>query len=381
MGWFRNRSISTKLMLSFSALLLLTGLLGVFAVRQLAAVEATASDLGGNMLNGTRLIDQISLELNAYRRKELRFLIVGLTAPGDVQAREQAEKDLQSEAENLDSLERAYEPLIDDPEEKQIYDRYLQKRADYLAASGKSNALIRTGKTREAAALADAALAAFTNVSDVIAADSDFQKKQSDEAVQHSTRTFISARFWILALLGTSVCAGLLLALGIARLISKPMSEVGEVARQIAEGDLTGQEVAVTSTDEVGELSRNINKMHGKLRNIIASIGTNAQQVATASEEFSATSQQITVNSEETSAQANRVSTATEQVNRNLQTVATSTEEMSATISEIAKNASEAAKVAGEALHASLETNATVTKLGESSVEIGQVIKVITSIA
>jgi len=37
--------------------------------------------------------------------------------------------------------------------------------------------------------------------------------------------------------------------------------------------------------------------------------------------------------------------------------------------------------VAGEALKAAVETNATVTKLGESSGEIGQVIKVITSIA
>jgi methyl-accepting chemotaxis protein len=37
--------------------------------------------------------------------------------------------------------------------------------------------------------------------------------------------------------------------------------------------------------------------------------------------------------------------------------------------------------VAGEALRSSVETNATITKLGESSAEIGQVIKVITSIA
>ncbi len=72
---------------------------------------------------------------------------------------------------------------------------------------------------------------------------------------------------------------------------------------------------------------------------------------------------------------------ATEQVNRNLQTVATGAEEMSATIKEIAKNASEAARVASEAVKSAATTNATVSKLGDSSVEIGQVIKVITSIA
>jgi methyl-accepting chemotaxis protein len=41
----------------------------------------------------------------------------------------------------------------------------------------------------------------------------------------------------------------------------------------------------------------------------------------------------------------------------------------------------ESAKVTGEALHTAMETNVTVTKLGESSAVIGQVIKVITSIA
>jgi two-component system chemotaxis sensor kinase CheA len=81
------------------------------------------------------------------------------------------------------------------------------------------------------------------------------------------------------------------------------------------------------------------------------------------------------------SAQANAVSSATEQVNRGLQTVAAATEEMSASIKEIAKNATEAAKVADGAMKTATEMNAIVAKLGESSAEVGQVIKVITSIA
>jgi methyl-accepting chemotaxis protein len=174
---------------------------------------------------------------------------------------------------------------------------------------------------------------------------------------------------------------GAFLAVFLSRQISAATGSVLAQAEAIAAGDLTQEEVKRVSKDELGDLTTAINKMQSKLRNIIVSIGNNAQQVATASEEFSATSQQIAANSEETSAQANVVSAATEEVNRNLQTVATSTEEMSASIGEIAKNASEAAKVAGEALKAATETNATVTKLGESSAEVGQVIKVITSIA
>ena len=61
--------------------------------------------------------------------------------------------------------------------------------------------------------------------------------------------------------------------------------------------------------------------------------------------------------------------------------MATATEEMSACIKEIAKNANEAAKIATAAVRSAETTNATVGKLGESSAEIGQVVKVITSIA
>jgi methyl-accepting chemotaxis protein len=54
---------------------------------------------------------------------------------------------------------------------------------------------------------------------------------------------------------------------------------------------------------------------------------------------------------------------------------------MNATIAEIAKNATEAARVSGEAVEAAESANQTVSKLGDSSVEIGKVIEVITSIA
>ena len=178
-----------------------------------------------------------------------------------------------------------------------------------------------------------------------------------------------------------AVGSGVFIAIFLSRRIAGATASILVRAESIASGNLTQEEVQQTSKDELGDLTTAINKMESKLRNIVVSIANNAQQVATASEEFSATSQMITANSEETSAQANVVSAATERVNRNLQTVATSTEEMSASISEIAKNASEAAKVAGEALEAAAKTDATVTKLGESSAEIGQVIKVITSIA
>jgi methyl-accepting chemotaxis protein len=84
---------------------------------------------------------------------------------------------------------------------------------------------------------------------------------------------------------------------------------------------------------------------------------------------------------EETAVQANVVSAASEQVSRNVASVATASEQMQASIREISKNANDSARVAKNAVGMALTTNDTMKKLGQSSQEIGNVIKVITSIA
>lgn len=105
------------------------------------------------------------------------------------------------------------------------------------------------------------------------------------------------------------------------------------------------------------------------------------ESLTTSSQNLNNVSQMMGSSAEETSSQATLVSAASEQVSRSVQTVAAGTEEMTASIREIAKNASEAARVASGAVKVAEDTNRTIGKLGDSSLEIGKVIKVITSIA
>jgi methyl-accepting chemotaxis protein len=116
-------------------------------------------------------------------------------------------------------------------------------------------------------------------------------------------------------------------------------------------------------------------------QDLLASVAQNALELGTASEDLTAVSQRMNQTARQTAAQASSVSAASEQVSRNVQTVAIGMEEMGVSIKEIAKNAHEAARVATTAVRVAQTTNNTVAKLGESSAEIGKVIKVITSIA
>ncbi len=147
-----------------------------------------------------------------------------------------------------------------------------------------------------------------------------------------------------------------------------------------SEGDLTTK-VEIQGQDAIGQMAGGLERLLTDLRRSISAIAQNSQALGTSSEELTSVSQQMGANAEETAAQANVVSAASEQVSKNVQTVATGVEEMSASIKEIAKNASEAARVATGAVKVAETTNSTVARLGESSAEIGKVIKVITSIA
>lgn len=146
------------------------------------------------------------------------------------------------------------------------------------------------------------------------------------------------------------------------------------------EGDLT-RRIPIVHKDEIGELAEWFNLFLDKIHDMIKSVADAAQLLGSASDNVSNTIEHISDNVRQTSSQTGVVSRTAEHVSQNLQTVATGAGEMQQSINEIAKNAGEAARIVTGAVQIAETTTSTVAKLGESSAEIGQVIKVITSIA
>jgi methyl-accepting chemotaxis protein len=114
---------------------------------------------------------------------------------------------------------------------------------------------------------------------------------------------------------------------------------------------------------------------------LVADLTEASGQLASSAEELLSVSDSMSANAEETSAQSNTAAAASEQVNAGIQTVATNMEEMTASIREITKNTNEASSKSNEAMDMSNDANKIIQVLGESSLDIGNVIKVITSIA
>jgi methyl-accepting chemotaxis protein len=114
---------------------------------------------------------------------------------------------------------------------------------------------------------------------------------------------------------------------------------------------------------------------------LVKTLGETAAQLGAASEELTATANQLASNAQKTTTQSASAAAASEQVTKGVQTVATNTEEMTASIKEISKNTATGSQKTKDSLKKAQEATNIMAQLGESSKEIGSVIKVISSIA
>ena len=192
--------------------------------------------------------------------------------------------------------------------------------------------------------------------------------------------TVSSVRFTVVVLLLVALALAVALALYIARLIVAPLGRVSRVLRAVADGDLT-QDPAVDQRDEVGQMADALRTATGNLRRTVATLAEHSTVLASAAEELATTSTQSSQGAATGARQAGTVAGLARDMSGAISTVAAGATEMGASIREIAQSATQAVTVAGRAVEVAGTTNTVMGKLGDSSAEIGNVIKVITSIA
>ncbi len=139
----------------------------------------------------------------------------------------------------------------------------------------------------------------------------------------------------------------------------------------------------------------NAARHHGDFRKIIEGVNNTLDAVmeplkftaqhtmtlASASEELATASLHMAESSEQALNRVNVVSAASEQITHNVSSVAAAADELQASIREISKSAHESESVAKKAVQVARSANGTVKKLGDSSQDIGKVLKAISAIA
>jgi methyl-accepting chemotaxis protein len=158
---------------------------------------------------------------------------------------------------------------------------------------------------------------------------------------------FHDTRFFIIVILGITFVLGVALALGLARLIADPLTQLGILCEEVSKGVLT-IEIKSQSRDEIGWLEHSMRQMVKNLRQIAGQITSSSRAVATSAEEIAASSTEMA---------------------RGAETQSTSTEETSSTMVEIAAQMQLLARNA-EALAANVDQ--TSASIQQMSATLGQ---------
>jgi methyl-accepting chemotaxis protein len=166
----------------------------------------------------------------------------------------------------------------------------------------------------------------------------------SENEMLASSRT-ITSIIIIMSIIGLGVLS--LLIVIISRNITRPIIKSINSVKEIADGNLKAQ-VEINRNDELGELQKAIGSLKSKLLEMIYGIQQSAGSIASASSQISGNSQQL---SQSTNQQA------------------ASVEEISSTMEEIASNISSNTDNAQETEKYSIDANAGINDVVESSVK------------
>jgi methyl-accepting chemotaxis protein len=195
----------------------------------------------------------------------------------------------------------------------------------------------------------------------------------ADDVKKHTQRVERLSQLLMGVALAVAICASLFVAVLSARGTARNLRGASEVAGRLADGDL-GARFAIDTRDELGDLSRSLDRMCEAFAKMIGDIRKTSESVSVASSEI---------------AQGNaELSSRTEQQAGNLQQTAASMEQLSATVknnantarqaNQLAASASEVAARGGQAVG---QVVSTMSEIQTSSRKIAEIIGVIDGIA
>lgn len=204
---------------------------------------------------------------------------------------------------------------------------------------------------------------------------------------------------------GVMIASGLLtffLSLVIARTIAKSLQTILKSIAKDKDGYLTIKEIPLTSKDEFGEMAQVLNtlllQVQGFLKKVVASVEqladssekltARAEQSAQATTQIAASITEVAVNATKQATAVDSTASIVEQMSAGIQKVATNVSTVSGMADKTANAANQGDKAVDAAMKQmkSIETSVAssaqvVTKLGERSKEIGQIVDAITGIA
>ena len=228
---------------------------------------------------------------------------------------------------------------------------------------------------------------------------SDLCKKDLDELVDYSLASLEKEKAAAYGMykrtkvvMGAVAIGGIALGVGLAcfiiRGVAGALRPVIGRATQIAESDLSGEPLAVRTSDETGELTRSVNAMWESLRVMVGQVTSASSEVSAVSTQIAASAEEMSVIIAQQSDQVVQVSAAVEEMSQSVSEVANKATEAADNAQESGRLAADGRGVVQGAVDTMIEIDGTVSQsseavqlLGQRGQQIGEIVEVIQEIA
>jgi methyl-accepting chemotaxis protein len=369
MTWFHDLSISSKLMLAFAAVLLMTALTGGIALLRLGSLGDDVRELTTNWLPSIEAVATLNNDITDYRLAQY-----SLVQAHDQAELEQAVREQTSVTGKIEKDLQRYEPLISSAEERATYQDFLRSWKQYQTGNGSLLSLAQKFNAPDAhATMGGAYRQLFDKLSGQIDRLIEINHNGAEQQAGHSEATQLNTRLWMIGATLIALLLGMTLARLVARQITSGVMAAADSARAIASGDLT-QPIPAGHRDEIGTLLAALHDMQSNLQQVVGSVRYGVDSVATASAQIAMGNQDL--------------SSRTEQQASSLQETASSLEQMTTTVrnnADTARQASQlalsASAVAGQGGAVVSQVVSTMGNISASSRKIADIIGVIDGIA
>jgi len=404
MNFWQHRSIRAKILLSFLLILGLSGCLGLYAMHSInslhGAIGKTANDL-----DRFKMVSDL-----VHIGDTLKFADAGqLNANNDTDRNNQMAV-YKAAQKQFNAIWASYQPTVQPGEEtddaKVIIDNWTQ----LSGLETKFQAVLQGGDQVAATDfMQNTVIPSYASFQDALQKALALQNASSAARAQSADNESRIAFAWICGLL---VVVGILLLLigwTIITSVAKPIAQMTQTMRRLADRDMSVTIPGTDRGDEIGamagavqvfkdnmvdadtraaeqEAERQVKERRTVgLEKLVRGFEATAKELVgsltAAANEMQATAHRMASATEQTNEQSSIMVAATHQASANVQTVASATEELAASVREIGTQVTTSRDIAKKAIAESEGTSRTVRSLSDSAQRIGEVVQLISSIA
>ncbi|HEY0330686.1 MAG TPA: methyl-accepting chemotaxis protein [Rhodopseudomonas sp.] len=405
---FAQLSIRAKISIVISFLLIALAGLGLLAVTSMKSINASASVIRTDSLPSVRLLGDLRVSVVTYRNV-IREHMLSDTAD----EKRAAEATLATVSQRIAKARTAYEAAISSPEERAIFNEWIDTSVKYERGTQEVLALSRDSIGRiptEAHALNTKMVNPIAiKADDILQRDIDLNNKAADAAGTAAIATYDSAFQLTLIILGLAVVIGVGVGIYLVRDVSRGIASIVKPMQALGQGDLTAEVPHQGERNEIGSMADTLQVFKQALiakraadetaaleadskiqrghrvdqitRNFESQIGELVQSLSSSSTELEASAGTLTATAVRSQELTRMVASASEEASTNVQSVASATEEMSSSVNEISRQVQESARIAHEAVVQAKTTNDRVEELSQAAARIGDVVELINTIA